>query len=216
LEKLENLILAAAGIYKQPELVDEIITLQEELNQQIDKQINQQKGLACQKGCSYCCYGWNVQMTIPEMLMVIRDLNSFSPEKRIKIADRIYEFSNLNDYNGVACPLLENSLCLVYESRPFICRTYSSYDISLCENRKEFVFPPFVEKIIKDIVLPFEENIEEPFRTLFETKVPISNIKFDYHRGLFYLNLANTIKIIPTPEKTEISPLEFAKKYLQT
>ncbi|WP_297453378.1 YkgJ family cysteine cluster protein [Persephonella sp.] len=216
MEKLENLILAAAGIYRQPELVDEIITLQEELNQQIDKQINKQKGLDCQKGCSYCCYGWNVQMTIPEMLMIIKDLNSFPPGKRRRIADRIYEFSNQTDYEGVACPLLEDNLCLVYESRPFICRTYSSYDVSLCENRKKFVFPPFVEEIIKNVVLPFEENIEEPFRTLFETKVPISNIKFDYYRDLFYLNLANTIKIVPIHEKIEIIPLEFAKKYLQT
>lgn len=216
MEKLENLILAAAGIYRQPELVEEIIVLQQELNQQIDKQINKQKGLACQKGCDYCCYGWNVHMTIPEMLMVIRDLNSFPVEKRKEIADRINKFSNLTDYEGVACPLLENKQCLVYKSRPFICRTYSSYDISLCENRKEFVFPPFVEDIVKNVVIPFEENIEEPFRTLFETKVPISNIKFDYYRDLFYLNLANTIKIVPTPEKTEIIPLEFAKKYLQT
>ncbi|WP_457639547.1 YkgJ family cysteine cluster protein [Persephonella sp.] len=211
MEAVKQLVLASAYMLNQPEIVEEVIDLQKKLNSQIDRFVGKQTGLACEKGCSYCCFGWKVSMSISELMLMVYYLNRLPAEKKISAAEKIVQFSKLDSYEGVPCPLLENSLCLVYAGRPFICRVYSSYSKKLCEEGNRIPFPPFVEKLIEQVVKPFENSIEEPFSYLFTTKTDISNIK--YADDYFFIDLVNTARVIPA-DNIKVEPLEYAFKYL--
>lgn len=137
---------------------------------QIDTEIKKFNGrIICQKGCSSCCekaenYGYPV-----EAVNVISFLNSnlTNEEKkmlsyRIKDFDRKYNLlmknrgttfkkdslfieNLLKDFSKVdiKCPFLtEKNECIIYPSRPFICRIYISHSQSECEG---LTFPDIMQ-----------------------------------------------------------------------
>ncbi|WP_456384647.1 YkgJ family cysteine cluster protein [Persephonella sp.] len=214
MEELKQLVIASAYLLRGPELVDQIIEYQKEINREVDKAVSRQKGLACEKGCSHCCYGWLVKLSVAEALYMTQQLNSLPEKTRKKLAEKLEKYAGLKSHENQPCPMLENSLCVVYNARPYICRTYSSYSKTLCQLNKKIEFPPFIQEITENIKKPMEQQVEEPFDILFDIRTPITQIKYDRYKNAFYINLANTVQIYPFPEKTDILPLEYAKKYM--
>jgi Fe-S-cluster containining protein len=225
LKELENLITSALILYQNLELVEDIFAFQTELNKKIDETfpISLQKegvNIDCQEGCAYCCYGWEVKGNIAEIIVLINSLNSLKLEIRKEIFQKIKEYpKNSQNLENIPCPLLdlENNLCMVYNSRPFVCRLYVSEDVKKCKNKEQIVFPESVEFITKNIKIPSEEIISDELKPLFNTKISITSINFDENRGLFFLNIANTIELYIYPEKSkikiEVEKGEYLKKF---
>ncbi len=194
--QISKLAYAVLILENQPELIDEIVEFQKNIHRRVDRLVSNQKGLACKKGCDYCCYGWEVKATIPELFLMVKQLNSLTEEKRVKIYKDLKDYTQKPHDEWKKCPFLENSLCAIYDARPFVCRTYSSYDESLCKEKKEFTFPKFIKDAV-EIVKNEENKITEELKPLFETKASILNIQFDEEDKLFYINLLNRLIIKP-------------------
>lgn len=92
----------------------------------------------CKRGCDHCCYQW-VRCSAPEALFTFEGIKqTLSPEEMIQLRERIREYSAELIPNAaglmpqIACPLLKDGLCSVYENRPLICRGVASLDAELC------------------------------------------------------------------------------------
>lgn len=102
----------------------------------------QPANLLCGRGCTLCCQGL-FEITAADIAMLRDALDQLEPGVRSRIEERsrfILESTSHPDLRGlsdkdkteflettqaVACPNLdEKGLCLVYESRPLICRTF--------------------------------------------------------------------------------------------
>lgn len=123
--------------------------------------------MACERGCSLCCTR-NVTLTTLEARPVLSELkksgnlhlldqrellegNFFRPEYTIN--DLALACSNgkeppeENTARGDGfCPLLENGQCLVYESRPFACRSF--FSLEKCRPEKGAVVPSSLIAVI--------------------------------------------------------------------
>ncbi len=211
-EVLQNIILSGIYLLQDNTLLADILEYQEEINKDVEELLKKEH-FACGKGCYFCCIGWDVKGTISEAFLFVKGLNSLEVEKRELLNQKLENYRSTQKSEDILCPFLENSLCISYEGRPFVCRTYSSYDKTLCEDKKRFEFPPVVEKAL-EIVDKKVSILEEPFKTLFETKIPFSQISFDKKRQLFYINLGDTAHIYPQEEGSLIEKGLYAKKYM--
>jgi Fe-S-cluster containining protein len=209
MENIKQLLTSLIIILKNQEILQEIKNFQEELNKEIDRTINSDKNLNCEKGCYYCCVGWEVKANFSELFLILDTLNYLEKEKRIKIAEKLEEYKNLKNVENVPCPFLDESLCQIYEGRPFICRTFSSYDKNLCKSKITFEFPDIVEKALKNVKIPYEESITDELKPLFDTKTTIKNINFD--GNYFYIDILDTLRFYTFKN---IKPLKLARKYL--
>lgn len=79
--------------------------------------------VACQNGCSACCK-MNVDVTSVEA----ERLALVSGKRMARVTAPIKHRED--EFSGVACPLLVNDSCSVYEARPFACRAHHSFDTS--------------------------------------------------------------------------------------
>lgn len=95
--------------------------------------------LTCGKGCSACCYE-PVFAEGREVLLIATRLLAFDPEAQARVVQRTREWLDVFrespllaqdkpqalDYRKLrlACPLLENDECLVYDDRPSECRLH--------------------------------------------------------------------------------------------
>jgi len=97
--------------------------------------------LACGEGCSLCCW-LRVDLFAHEVLLIAHHVRThFSPEERAELLSRLtahtekvlpltpFEHATQN----VACPLLKDGRCSVYEVRPHSCRRQHSQDLSACQ-----------------------------------------------------------------------------------
>jgi len=91
--------------------------------------------IACRKGCSHCCHSW-VAASAPEILYVLKSVDMPSSEVRARIAGVEMLTGGRNAEMRMKmrtlCPMLTNDACGVYESRPLVCRTHVSFDVSAC------------------------------------------------------------------------------------
>ena len=91
--------------------------------------------LACKKGCSHCCYVW-VSATAPEVLFiskVVKRMGKATIERVRDAHERTKEFDFDTRYlHPQACPLLEDDLCQIYDSRPNACRFAASGSAEIC------------------------------------------------------------------------------------
>jgi len=90
----------------------------------------------CRAGCSFCCHQ-NVDVTIPEALLVALQLGDEADPRRAAILAAADEFRDLDDdariATGKPCPLLVDKRCSVYEVRPITCRSLTSPDAARCQ-----------------------------------------------------------------------------------
>ena len=98
--------------------------------------------LACEQGCSFCCY-LMATVSAPEALLIVQKINeSFSKEDltsiRLKVDRAFHATEKLNNHArikaSVACPFLtEEGSCQIYDFRPLDCITYHSKSRTACE-----------------------------------------------------------------------------------
>jgi hypothetical protein len=97
--------------------------------------------VACQNGCSFCCY-LRVELFAPESIAIFRYLNTEIPEgNRKDIRERI--FANAERIAGltveehrrtnVQCAFLVDGHCSIYPVRPIACSGHHSCDVRPCE-----------------------------------------------------------------------------------
>jgi Fe-S-cluster containining protein len=109
-----------------------------ELQQQVI--VQEKVAVACRSGCSYCC-SQRVEMR-PYEAFVLADFiqTRFDAGQRARMQRRLDE--NLKKIAvmhreqhvqaGIACALLEDGICSVYEGRPAACRKYYSVSVDTC------------------------------------------------------------------------------------
>ncbi|HLI19810.1 MAG TPA: YkgJ family cysteine cluster protein [Stellaceae bacterium] len=89
----------------------------------------------CRAGCSFCCYQ-NVDVTIPEAILVALQLGNEVDPRRDAVLAAADAFRDLDDGTRIAtgkpCPLLVDNRCSVYTARPITCRSLASPDAARC------------------------------------------------------------------------------------
>jgi len=100
----------------------------------------QNKGVACQKGCHWCCHQ-AVYANSYELHFLSEKIKSSSSaemiSKYIEAADEKFAVTSKLNEEEVSrfkkpCPLLENGACSIYEARPMACRIYLSTNLGTC------------------------------------------------------------------------------------
>lgn len=95
---------------------------------------------ACQKGCSWCCHQ-TVMVIGPEVIVVKRYIEEFfsAAERRVlidRLGVRTEEIAGRTTSErldfGIACGLLDDSVCSVHPARPMLCRGAYSEDAGFC------------------------------------------------------------------------------------
>jgi Fe-S-cluster containining protein len=122
----------------------------------IESELYDKTDISCSKGCGICC-NQLVPLTIPEVFFLNDLVKSFSHKKLVKINHRFSKTIELIQNAGLleelrnprknsdidiayfhlktACPFLEDGICSIYQSRPFICREYYvTSDTKYCSN----------------------------------------------------------------------------------
>jgi Fe-S-cluster containining protein len=100
--------------------------------------------VACQPGCSYCCYN-QVEVTPPEVLLIARVIGQyFSPQKQERLKEKTLRMAAYKVGKSKAelaaarqtlsCPLLEEDKCAAYPWRPFMCRAMHALDREHCRS----------------------------------------------------------------------------------
>jgi hypothetical protein len=97
--------------------------------------------LACAPGCSFCCRV-KVLVMAPEAIRIAEQLRrANAPGEVAAVAERVREVDAATRGKtrreragaAVACPLLVDGRCSVYEVRPLLCRGWNSLDARACE-----------------------------------------------------------------------------------
>jgi uncharacterized protein len=79
--------------------------------------------LACRAGCSGCCHH-HLSVFLVEADAVREAIEALPPEIRSTVVQQAREVAEREaDDQPVACPLLVEDRCSIYEARPLICRT---------------------------------------------------------------------------------------------
>lgn len=97
-------------------------------------------GLACRRGCSFCCHAY-VAVSAPEALLVAATIRSWPRGQRdaaiasIRATDDRTRGLAPHQRTGreMPCPLLVDGRCSAYAVRPFSCRAEVSMDAGACE-----------------------------------------------------------------------------------
>lgn len=97
---------------------------------------------ACERGCNYCCHQ-RVELRPYEVFVLADHLRArMTPGQQAQVRERlaanrarIAPLAPLQHTQaGIACALLENGVCSVYEARPAACRKYYSLSVDTCRN----------------------------------------------------------------------------------
>jgi Fe-S-cluster containining protein len=92
----------------------------------------------CKPGCSYCC-NHRIEALPAEIFLIARELKKLPADQLAELSARLREHAAKArglrpEEHRLTCPLLENSLCTVYENRPYSCRRFHSLDVEQCKD----------------------------------------------------------------------------------
>jgi Fe-S-cluster containining protein len=103
--------------------------------QTIDEVTANAPKLGCKDGCAYCCYQ-NVEVTIPEAILVAAHLGDAADPRRAKVLETARDLKGKSDEtrlrSGAACPMLVDGKCSVYDDRPLMCRSVFAIESEQC------------------------------------------------------------------------------------
>ncbi|MGE5506009.1 MAG: YkgJ family cysteine cluster protein [Actinomycetota bacterium] len=98
------------------------------------------KGVACRKGCGWCCHQV-VGITTAEEEMLVAAANALPASARARLKARQIEAEHrlrclpVEEWQAarVPCPILENGRCVLHAARPLPCRAVLSADVAACK-----------------------------------------------------------------------------------
>jgi Fe-S-cluster containining protein len=114
--------------------------------------------LACVRGCNYCCHQ-RVEIRPYEAFVLAEHIRSRMPaEKQANVRQRLTENRDRvapleplqHTQAGIACALLVDGACSVYEARPAACRKYYSVSVDTCRNAFEHPAEPLTGPLEDD------------------------------------------------------------------
>lgn len=141
----------ARQVLQEVSTATEIGTLPLFVASRIDPHVKErswQLGVACAKGCAWCCHGFKVELTPPEAIAIAEYLRSKSDPERLPaigdaLSDEADEARSLSVMDRwVArrpCHFLDQASgsCSIWEARPLGCRSLTSLDASACKSAYE-------------------------------------------------------------------------------
>ncbi len=164
------------------------------------------QGSACKKSCSYCCH-LRVGVSIPEAIVIFEQIKANATEEGFEfLKQRVMGTAQKGDTlkeqwwlkSNTPCPFLDTqgqSLCLIYDLRPFSCRAYHSTDMDACLNgfeKKETVQIPcftlyraftdmyssiFIKSMMEIGLFSYQVGFVSALNILFEAQGPETTIK---------------------------------------
>ncbi len=137
--------------------------------------------IQCKKGCSGCCIN-GFRIRYMEGLTLLQGFTEASPETASKIMD------NLNDPKALACPVLINGACSLYEHRPALCRAYGiilQLDDTLATCNLNFQDPPLPNRPLKQMdIVPYYEVIDDLSQKIWDVH-PLPTLSKEKEAPLF-------------------------------
>jgi Fe-S-cluster containining protein len=108
------------------------------------EQLGRQLGVACAKGCGWCCHGLKVELTAPEAIAIAEYLRTKSaPEGLPALGEALQDEADEARTLSItdrwlarrACYFLDQASgsCSIWEARPLACRSHTSLNASACE-----------------------------------------------------------------------------------
>lgn len=131
------------GPGKSPKRVDSLVRrVHRELDSAIDDaclRLPEGTRIDCRPGCSYCC-ALRVAVSPPEVFTIRRRLAETTDSAGNALAKNIMMLAPVATRVDVGewcsrnepCPLLNNSLCSIYSTRPISCRGCATSDVTKC------------------------------------------------------------------------------------
>lgn len=109
------------------------------------KELGWQLGIACAKGCSWCCHGLKVEVTPPEAVAIAEYLRvKTEPERLPGLGEALQNEADEARALSIeerwaarrACYFLDEAsgACTIWEARPLGCRSHTSLDASACKS----------------------------------------------------------------------------------
>jgi len=176
----------------------------QKINSRINNLIQQKNirdKIICKKGCTICCEKVNIFVLPQEIFLIVNALNKLPFNKRKEIAKRIKKIDEEWDKNvknkgthritgetaenlinemvyGIRyrCPLLFEKICIIYENRPVVCRSYFSDNLESC--REENPVYNLADEALEEIKKVYLEKKKDfPLIPLFRN-IDFKNNKF--------------------------------------
>jgi Fe-S-cluster containining protein len=136
--------------------------------------------LACERGCNYCCHQ-RVEIRPYEAFVLAEHIRThMTPAQHADVAGRlranrarIVPLTALqHTQTGIACALLVDGACSVYEARPAACRKYYSLSVDTCRSAFEHPAEPLGGPLEDDtlrlagnaVALGYARGVEESGR----------------------------------------------------
>lgn len=117
------------------------------------------KKFGCENNCYYCC-SLRVEVLAPEVFYIAKQLkNKLTSKDILTLIKSLQSFSKkvkglkMEDHN-IACPMLSEGRCTIYNFRPFMCRKYNSLNAKACEERNAEI-PEDIEIVAKSSAIGF-------------------------------------------------------------
>ncbi len=138
---------ATLGVLLKGRTAKEVAAVALSAYQRVDSAVQDytgQAGLACGKGCAWCCRGVKVDVLVPEAVAIAEYLRRSIDEGEYenfvrRLREVANQFSAMNSAQRVQskapCAFLndESGQCRIYEVRPNACRKHNSLDATQCE-----------------------------------------------------------------------------------
>ena len=135
--------------------------------------------LACERGCNYCCHQ-RVEIRPYEAFVLAEHIRARMTAQQadvvIRLAANRARIAPLTPLQhtqaGIACALLVDGACSVYEARPAACRKYYSLSVETCRNAFEHPAEPLTGPLEDDnlrlagnaVALGYAREVEESGR----------------------------------------------------
>lgn len=92
----------------------------------------------CKPGCTYCC-SYRVEALPAEIFLIANELRKRPAEELAATTARLREFAPKvkglrPEHHNEPCAFLVDSMCSIYEARPFGCRRFNSLDVEQCKD----------------------------------------------------------------------------------